>query len=223
MGNTPERARYRFFVSHHHKLAAEHFMSLLPAYSEDPARIQIVRPLCVATVTSAVGFMECWINEFYSEFSSFGTQASTLSVGQRRQFVAFSQSFDWDRRLTILQKYAAALAVLAAEPMDRGKRPYQDADLLVKFRNSLVHHLPYVTEVDLGSGQRKAVHALEAKLRPRIGPSPADLAEKFYPDNCLHSQCAEWAVTTATTFVEDFLRRLGIPRLKTYVGSALFE
>lgn len=82
-------------------------------------------------------------------------------------------------------------------------------------RNALTHAEP---ETSIHStpavGTAAARHKFEKRLRGKFAESAlfASGGNAFFPDKCLGHGCAEWSVTTALAFAEDFCKRIGLPR-----------
>jgi hypothetical protein len=189
---------------------------------DDPSAFDEMACLCVATVTTAVSYLECRVNEFYSDIFNRGADGRTLSEEQRRAFNRIGNAFDWKRQASILEKYQLALAALGLDPFDAGSAPYQDAAILVQLRNEFVHSEPRSTEVRLPSGERMSAPKLESRLRDKIGECPSPTLKPFFPENCLHLRCGEWAVTSSQVLVDAFLTKVGA-KLTPYVASAWIE
>jgi hypothetical protein len=79
-------------------------------------------------------------------------------------------------------------------------------DSLIALRNALVHYKP---EWDTEQKKHKEIEDRLIKsrfaLNPFAGPNDA-----FFPKKCLGHGCAEWAVTSGVTFINEFFNRLGL-------------
>jgi hypothetical protein len=97
------------------------------------------------------------------------------------------------------------LLVAGREPFDRGTLPYQDADLLKKIRNMMVHAKPETSEAG-------AEHRLEKRFRGKFPANRLMRGQKnpYFPDHCLGSGCAEWAVTASLALADEFFSRMGV-------------
>ncbi len=114
----------------------------------------------------------------------------------------------------ILQKYQIALVLAQKQIFDPGNLPYQDVNLLVKLRNSLVHYEPEWVKSpasdDFGPDDIHT-YAYEKKLRGKFLPNPlTGQGNPFYPDKCLGHGCAEWAVNSSVIFADAFFSRMGL-------------
>jgi hypothetical protein len=103
-----------------------------------------------------------------------------------------------------LSKYDKALEIRDLPPFDRGSNPYQAADALVALRNGLVHFYP--ERSDNLDKLRKISQKLHGKFEPN-----ASMSENapLFPMRYVSKSCANWAVTTALTFMKEFEQRIG--------------
>lgn len=151
--------------------------------------------LVIGAITSSVAFLECTVNGLYEHAKDAGkptqfhrTLASVWSDGFERQ--------------PILAKYQLALALARKQIFKTDKEPYQSVDALISLRNAVSHPKEIISS---NTQQRK----LERRLLGRFQTAPAgDVETEFFPDRCLTSACAKWAVRAAQEFVKDFLRLL---------------
>jgi hypothetical protein len=104
-----------------------------------------------------------------------------------------------------LSKFQAALRIARVEPFETGRRPYQDAKLVVELRNALMHYKPETLSAVEPHQFRKA---LAGKFPPdRLIDTPGN---PFFPDKCLGAGCAAWAVQSSKALADAFFARLGI-------------
>lgn len=104
-----------------------------------------------------------------------------------------------------LHRYELVLHLLKRPAMDRGRYPYQAADLLMKLRNELIHyHSKWGPEME----QKKLFTSLQ-QLRldkpPFMSPS-----SNFFPHHCLSASLASWSLTSAVAFINNFYSVLGV-------------
>ena len=109
-----------------------------------------------------------------------------------------------ERNPGILLKYREALQSLSKHALDPNVQPYKDADNLVYLRNTLTHYKP---EWDDAKIHVEIRDRLEGKFD--VNPLAPD-AYLWFPEQCLGSGCAKWAVNTAEEFVRAFCKHLGI-------------
>src|SRR5215510_4499026 len=103
----------------------------------------------------------------------------------------------------VLGKYEILLHLLGKLAFEKGHYPYQDADMLVAFRNQLVH---YKSKWD--DGTRLSSQAISKKF-PLAPPAIAAPGSAF-PLPLLSAGCAHWASKTAADFIDEVYSKLGI-------------
>ena len=104
-----------------------------------------------------------------------------------------------------LDRFWMILHLLRKEPLDKGRQPWQDASLLVKLRNELVH---YKSKLGEQMSQQKLFASL-VKLG-HLKPAFVQGNVNFFPHECLSAACAAWAVRTGVAFLNAFYDRLGL-------------
>ena len=163
------------------------------------------RAYVVGAVVSATMAMETCINEIYLDACNKDRQK--LSRLDEHEMALLAEWWPHlERHVKILLKYQHALLVVGKPALPKGENPYQDADNLVHLRNALTHYKP---EWD----NALKMHAdIRARLEGKFAVNPlAPDAHLWFPDRCLGSGCAKWAVGAAEEFVRAFCERLGIP------------
>lgn len=105
-----------------------------------------------------------------------------------------------------LHRYELVLHLLRRPALDRGRNPYQAADLLIRLRNELIHyHSKWGPEMD----REKLFTRLEQLRMDKPPFMPSD--SNFFPHRCLSASLASWAVTTAVAFIDNFYSVFDIP------------
>jgi len=104
----------------------------------------------------------------------------------------------------VLSRYETILHLLRRPPLDRSAQPWQDAALLVRLRNEIVH---YKAKPGRELERTKFIRALQDKRMDN--PPFLDPNLSFYPHRCLSASCAAWSVETGTAFLDAFFERLG--------------
>lgn len=115
------------------------------------------RRACVTgAILTSVAFLEATANELFSDAADVvpgipGAASSTLMLGRlngltadtiQRYRAMWKLSVPRRANYQVLNKFEIALALADKEPFDRGSRVYQEAALLIKLRNSLIHYEP---------------------------------------------------------------------------------
>lgn len=166
------------------------------------------RAYVIGAVVAAGAFLEGAINEIYKDcVDSHDGYIKTLPHASA--LALRNKWFEWhaNGRTTVptLDKYVAALACCVVQPFNRGTKLFQNATLLIRLRNSLIHFTPEsLTEDD--------PHALGDVLKKRFKPSALMEGSKnpYFPDKCLGAGCAEWAFNSAKDFCDAFYSRIGV-------------
>lgn len=149
--------------------------------------------LVMATVTLSVACLEAFINEMFADapqrlpsFSKEVLEAVWELAEQRR----------------VLDKYDLALTLQAAQPFNKQKPIYQNVEVLVDFRNALIHFKPEWVD------DENKDKLLSKKLENKFKPSPfLPPNEPLYPMACMSHECAEWAVKSVVDYLTIFQER----------------
>jgi hypothetical protein len=180
---------------------------------DDATRIEH-RGLVVAAVTQSVAALEAesW------EITSYGPGHHLGSNGIDTQALNFLQPLaDIIDGESVLDRYWTILHLLCKTPLDRGAQPWQDADLLVRLRNELIH---YKSKWGQEMEKQKLFKSLK-QLRHACPPFVKG-GVNFFPHECLSAACARWAVRSAAAFLDAVYDRLGIPSpLKPYASHLI--
>lgn len=104
------------------------------------------------------------------------------------------------------------MASTSRQRLDRGTLTWQDAALVVRLRNELVH---YKSRWGQELERTKLIQALRDKGHPK--PPFIDGSANFFPRECLSASCARWAVESCVAFLDGFYANLGFAgRLDPY-------
>jgi hypothetical protein len=119
-------------------------------------------------------------------------------------------------RESVLERYWLVLHLLKKNSLDRGAQPWQDASLVVRLRNELVHYKSRWGDDLEGSA---LLQALQNKNHPK---PPFVKTANFFPYQCLSAACASWGVRACVAFLDAFYTNLGFPnRLDPYRARLL--
>lgn len=204
--------KMRVYYSSYHLWAARHFAALakgIEATRGDRQRFDIRhRAYVTNSVFSAVSFLEAAINELYQDVADgHKSYIAGLDSDSKRIMSDFWDFTEGRNRsaFTLLDKYQIALTFLRKQQFETGRRPYQDASLVVKLRNELVHYKPR----SLGG---KDEHRLVRQLSGKFDDNPlmSGSGNPWFPDKCLGYGCADWSVRSVIAFADDFFDRIGV-------------
>jgi hypothetical protein len=169
------------------------------------------RAYVMASVLTAVAFLEATINELFAQaadgsLSGVNTDATGLMANM------WGLMGHGRRMMGTLDKYQLALILAKKQPFDKGGLPYQDVQLVIDLRNTLVHYVPQWatagTDADLDAALNRVGKSLRTK-KFTLNPFAAK-GNPFFPDKCLSHGCAKWAVHSSVKFADEFFSRLGL-------------
>lgn len=195
-------------LSRHHIISAHHFAKSaedIEAHGGDVPQGEKwrYRAYVTAGVLSSVAYLSASINELYLEVRKLSQSGEP---GVRRELDLLVEAWPRISKVQVLQRYQLALAVADADQYNPDRMPYLDADNLVRLRDALISYDP---EWDDDRGKH---HTLESRLQKKFPPSPLVSSRRpWFPDQCLGSGCAKWAVETVQSFTNDFYRRMALP------------
>ncbi len=166
------------------------------------------RSLCVASVFSAVAFLEALVNEVgqdaadHKHGSQLPSRLSPLSETEIHRIGGVWK--DGIERVSPIDKFSAVSVLVDRPAVDRGREPGQSVDLLVKLRHTLVHYKPETQWDD-------KVRRVDKGLRSRIAPNPLMPPDThpWYPNLLLSAACASWACETVTAFAGEWWSAMG--------------
>jgi len=182
------------------------------------------RSLAMASVTSAVAFLESCINELFTAAAEDGSHFRLAGEGSRQRLAAL-WGVERFRLARVLEKYEVALQLAEAPALDRGAKTYQDARLVVQLRNALIHYAPRKGWIEAGATEDLDPDEFAKRLRGRFpenawaarymvistGDSPAETVYPFFPERCLGAGCSHWAARAALQFADEFFEHLDAP------------
>lgn len=191
-------------------VAARSCLDLEAAGSRGPLDLVKQRGFVTTSVFHSVAFLEALANELMASCDLEPYLARVISrlSGEQISRLAALWRAGADR-LAVMSKFQIILGVLDRQQLDPGRQPYQDAYLVVRLRNDLVHYKPELIERDLGTpGELK--HWLGGKFEgnPFVPTDVAGLLDWY-----LGAGCAVWAVRSCLAFADDFYSRLGVTPL----------
>jgi hypothetical protein len=189
------------------------------SYAEEAAPRH--RALVTGSIFASVAFLEACINELFASARYPNLEVGgKLPLEERERMVSMG---DYLETLPTLERFQAALTLLRRTVFDKGRSPYQDAALLVKLRNALVHYKPRWrpggSEAFTSAEESKLTKALaEKKFAPHPFTGPGN---PFFPDQCLGHACTAWAWQSALSFSDEFFARVGVPPPYAHLRSEL--
>jgi len=169
-----------------------------------------------AAVFSAWSFVEATINEFFWAARENRKALEGLSPGIITELgkAGPAPAVEKDPNRRTLEKYQRALEVAHKDLFSKGVPPYQQAFLLSRLRNRLIHFEP--------EWVKEEPQELEKDLKGKFDLSPFHASGAlFFPHRCLSHGCADWALKSALRFVDAFYDKIGIKSKYESVRSGL--
>lgn len=189
------------------RAAAEIESRLAAALTEDDKVAH--RGFVVGAIMQATAALECEIWEVMVYGPGHHLGSNGIDCEARDFLVPAAEVID---RESVLERYGLVLHLLKKPGMDRGAPPWQDASLVVRLRNELVH---YKSRWGEELERSKLLRALQDKGHPK--PPFIQGSANFFPYECLSAGCSSWGVQSCVAFLDAFYVNLGFAgRLDPY-------
>jgi len=163
----------------------------------------------LSSIVASAAFLEAMVNELYQDAADDHAPPdgyiTPLSASCRRLMAELWRSTDGGM-LKEIPKYEMLLAFAEAPALDRGAQPYQDASLVIRLRNAILHYRPEnVSVVD-------EAHAMEQRLRGKFEENAlmAGSGNSWWPDHALGYGAATWAHRAVKALADHVSDALGI-------------
>jgi len=180
--------------------AAAEIESRLPAAVTEEDKIAH-RGFVIGAIMQSTAALECEIWEVMVYGPGHHLGSNGIDAEARDLLFPLSELIDTQ---SVLERYGTVLHLLKRPGLDRGKQPWQDAGLVVRLRNELVHYKSRWSEE---LERSKLMQALRDKNRTK--PSFIEGSANFFPHECLSASCANWAVQVCIAFLDAFYKNLG--------------
>lgn len=209
----PVRVVMRHYFSSYLLWTAQHLSELageIERHHQGQSRFDVEhRAYVLGSVQAAQGFLEGMVNELFQDaHDGHGTTGDGYLAPLSRQ-AQERMRLVWESTgqgfLAPLEKYQVLLASVGLARLDTGAQPFQDAAILVKLRNALVHYRPESVAAD-------DAHLLERQLRSRFPENRLmeESGNPWWPSHCLGYGCAEWAHRTAKALADRVVDQIGV-------------
>ena len=172
------------------------------------------RSLAVTAVFFGAAFLEALVNEVILDLIDPGGPSSRVAgIPADPNVIAVIRAM-WRRRRpqpSLLDKYKETLAAVAvnrakAVPFTENLDPFRSAELLVQFRNHLVHFKPKTRDIHTD-------HEFEARFKnARIVENQQDIGKPWFPNKALGAGLAQWACESSSAFAKSWWNRIGLRR-----------
>jgi hypothetical protein len=164
----------------------------------------------LSAIVSAAGFLEATVNEFYKDADDEHGLTNDGYLAPLSTQVVKAMAATWrgtgdGSKLNALEKWQLMLVFADRSPLDRGRAPYQDAQLVTQLRNAILHYRPEHVAAD-------EPHRMEERLRGKFADNRLmeGSGNAWWPDHGLGHGCAEWAARSALAFADQICAELGI-------------
>ena len=210
----------RAYFSSYHLWAAKYF-SKLAAEIEDHYKKSSVpvfdirhRVLVMNSISSSVAFAEAAINELFQDAVD-KHHAYILPIKKEKIDIL---SDYWcmtelknKSHISILDKYQLALRFCDKKPFDNSKNPYQNAELVIQLRNTLIHYKPESISPDRTCKPGKQIK-LGDKLNGKFPQNSLMIksGNPYFPDKLLGCGCTSWSWKSMESLADLFFQSIGI-------------
>jgi hypothetical protein len=161
------------------------------------------RGYVAGAVFSAVASLEATINELFIDAQD--RDPHTFKGADPVFAPSLARRWGKVERRPTLRKYQIALELAKKQEFPKDSSPYEEVDSLIDLRNALVHYKP---EWDIDQRKHKEI---EDRLKSRFALNPfSGPNDAFFPKKCLGHGCAEWAINSGVSFINEFFGRLGL-------------
>lgn len=171
-----------------------------------------MRAFVLSAMTASVAFLEAHINELFDDAHTYLAEPGAKPLRGLDGEAQTRMAAEWpDIKMTrLVEKYAAALSLAGADPLDRGAEPARRAKDLLGVRNHYLHYQPDSVRDGIAEGDDKKLSVrLQSKLTlPEWDKDGTDL----FPNRAICPDLARWAVESAVLYADAFCKSLGITR-----------
>ena len=150
------------------------------------------------SVVMAAAALEACANELLQDILDGSTHIS-LTSSRRKLLTELME----DRSGNATGKFRR-LALLMDKDLDTGTEPWDNAKLLVKFRNEFMHFRPSWDDDDIHTG------GFVGEMKRKVPVVDAYKANFLFPYGFMTYGCAKWSVQTVQNFSAEFSNLLGV-------------
>jgi hypothetical protein len=157
----------------------------------------------------AVVFAAASLEGFINELAALAPQHQSETMPPIGQFATLAAEADAGRASTKL-KFQLAFLVFDGQPLDHGRQPYQDFDLLFAVRNEIIHlkEDPIYPTVPGGEptlpkiARRLDSRRVKLNLPKTVNPLTGDYIDGSFVSLLSTPEVAKWACETAANMVQ---------------------
>jgi hypothetical protein len=205
----------RAYFSSYHLWAAEHFAHVASEQEKLEGAIPRFDIKQRANVTnsifSAVAAMEAAINEFFQDVADeHEGYIGSIDKDARKLLQSLWSLTEENNKspFSVLEKAQLALTLCRKPTMSKGTALHDNANLAIKIRNELTHFKPKTLG---GTIEHPLTKHFKNKGKFKDNPlMKGNTGNPYFPDHCLASPCALWALSASRAFMDEFYARLDI-------------
>src|SRR5690554_1111182 len=174
-------------------------------------------------IFATIAFLEANINEIFADCFE-GVPSSSLKELGKEKLELIGDVWDIPKtaHYSMLDKYQIVLILAQKEKFNKGVTPYQDIQIPIRLRNSLIHYEPGFIVTHSDEPEEITRHKFEKSLRNKFSLSPlVGAGNPFFPDRCLSYGCAKWAIESSLRFTDEFFSRLKVKPTYDHVRDKL--
>jgi hypothetical protein len=164
----------------------------------------------IGAIISSVAFLESTISElFWSAAKNPTGFARELNENLRdRMAKTYNDFSDTYKKMSTLEKYQYSLMLNGQNLFYIDMNPFQNAFLVIKLRNELIHFEPEMIDAE------ENIQIWENRLKGKFNQCSfySEPPFLFFPHRCLSHGCARWAVISCINFVNDFYKKIGVDK-----------
>jgi len=176
--------------------------------------LNIYQAKSIGAIWAISSFLEAYINEIYCDIYDDSPEFVGSVPENKKNLIAkmWSKGIPRTAKYSILDKYDIFLDLMEIKGFSKGEFPYQDIQLLIKLRNSLIHYEPeWVKNTSSHDFNDADMHKFEKKLKGKFTTNPfTGEGNAFYPDKCIGYGCAKWGFDASIALTEEFSKKSGV-------------
>lgn len=167
------------------------------------------RGFVVGAIMQATAGLECEIWEVMTYGPGHHLGSNGIDFEARNFLHPIAETID---NGSVLERYGLILHLLRKKGLSKGDQPWQDAALVIRLRNELVHY-----KSRWGSELERSGFLRTLQDKRHSAPPFIQAGANFFPRKCLSASCAAWCVRSCVAFMDAFYVNLGFPgRLDPY-------
>jgi hypothetical protein len=160
-------------------------------------------------IFNCVSYLESYINELFvdiSEGNFHNIKIDDTSIIQIKEL--WNLNIPKIASCKTIDKYQVMLIICNKSLFKKSLRPYQDVDIIIKLRNSLIHYEPEYIQSTFKNPDAQ-LHKFEKLLHERIEINPfATKLDDYYPTKIISYSCCNWAIKSISNFIDDFNNKI---------------